>query len=245
MARKPLSSTRAAALPQSSPGAWGDVRTASAWSRGGRTRPPRPPGSRKAAGGRGRMKTQVSGLPSFLNETLQTAVSWHQWAGPPELGCEGWKRRRRAPHRLPRPGQGPGRAGQSAGGDTVQRPQRGGGATRPPPATRETGAAGQGAATGHTQPQRPDLDAGTEAGGAVTVPGRLLAGRGGAVLAVAQLARSAPRGDPEVVPRGGPCRVSLTRGRGAMRTRGDSRPPRSFWPVTPHSSSCGPGQSAS
>lgn len=245
MARKPLSSTRAAALPQSSPGAWGDVRTASAWSRGGRTRPPRPPGSRKAAGGRGRMKTQVSGLPSFLNETLQTAVSWHQWAGPPELGCEGWKRRRRAPHRLPRPGQGPGRAGQSAGGDAVQRPQRGGGATRPPPG--HSGDRGCRTRGGRRPHAAPTPRSGRRHRGRRSRHGPGPAPRGerrgsaGRRPAGALCTQGGPRGGAE----GGTLQGKPYTGARRREDTGRQQAAQEFWPVTPHSSSCGPGQSAS
>ena len=49
------------------------------------------------------------------------------------------------------------------------------GHTTPVLATRETRGCRMRAAAGHMQPGRPGLDAGTEAGGALTAPGRLLA----------------------------------------------------------------------
>lgn len=184
------------------PRARGDVRMASAQSRGGRTRPPRPPGSRKAARGGGRMKTQVPGLPSFLNENLQTAVSWHQWAGPPELGCEGGMETQETGPTAPAPSA---RAGpwtcrtEHRRGRCAQRLHRGGGGHMTPPrplGRRGLQDKGQPQATRSpdtqvwTQAQRPAEPSLPWAGSSP--------GRGGAVLAVAQLAHSAPGG-----PRGG------------------------------------------
>ena len=142
------------------------------------------------------------------------------------------------------------------------------GHTTPVLATRETRGCRMRAAAGHMQPGRPGLDAGTEAGGALTAPGRLLAwGRQqGWQSAGVLCTRGTLQGEPytgrsAVCTRGapagralhgaqrglhpaGPCRASLTRGaarRGHGKTAG--RPGDSGRRL--HGSLRGPGQGAS
>jgi len=96
------------------------------------------------------------------------------------------------------------------------------GHTTPVLATRETRGCRMRAAADHMQPGRPGLDAGTEAGGALTAPGRLLAwGRQqGWQSAGVLCTRGTLQGEPYT-------------GRSAARTREDSRPPGRLRPATP------------
>ena len=130
-------------------------------------------------------------------------------------------------------------------GRCAQRPQRGEGAPRPPP--RPLGRPGL-QDKGQLQATRsPDTQVWTQAQRPVESSLPWAAPRLGEEARSWQSPswRTLHRGDPEVVPRGGTLQGESYRGHGAMRTRGDSRPPGSFRPATPHSSSCGPGQGAS
>lgn len=186
----------AAALPQSSPGA-------------GETsgRPPAgprrqdqaavAPGLREGYWGGGRMKQQAPGRPSLLSKTPQTSVSWQ---APQNSGLrDGNVGDGPPPHRLlSSPALGLGRALGTgcAGGDTVQRPLRGGAGPQDPhlghsgdPGVQDEGgrrphaASTPGPGRGHRGRRSPHC------------PGRLLAW-GSKALVVAWLARSATGGTP-------------------------------------------------
>ena len=87
------------------------------------------------------------------------------------------------------------------------------GHTTPVLATRETRGCRMRAAAGHMQPGRPGLDAGTEAGGALAAPGRLLTwGRQQGRQSAGMLCTRGPAG-------------RALHGAQRVRTREDSRPP--------------------